>query len=65
MKTADKLREVKAYWGWSLEDISLKLNVSLNTVKSWFRTKDPRNPNRWVSEKIEAWYELLESEGKI
>ncbi len=56
MTTNEKLRAVREYKQWKNEDIMIILNVSKDTVKSWFRFKNPNNPNKWITEKIEAWY---------
>ncbi|MCP4393162.1 MAG: helix-turn-helix domain-containing protein [Alphaproteobacteria bacterium] len=65
MTTIEKFRIVKKHKGWSQEDIALKLNVSLATVKAWFKKNQPNNPKIWVAEQVYEWYERLESEGKI
>lgn len=47
---------------WNQEKLALKLNVKLDTVKSWTRSnqKTRRNPNKWVMPKLQ---QLLDKAG--
>lgn len=39
----EKIRELREHYGWTQERLSWKMNVSLNTVKSWESGR--RNPS--------------------
>ena len=52
MTIKEKLDELKTSRKWTNEDLAIKLDVSLNTVKSWNRTTNPRNPNKWIMKEL-------------
>jgi len=60
MNLKEKLNELKESRGWNNEDLAIKLDVSLNTVKSWNRKKKPSTPNKWIMKEIN---ELLRTSG--
>lgn len=47
MTTKEKIKALP----YSQQELAVKLDVSINTVKSWTR-KTPRNPNRWVMKEL-------------
>jgi len=50
MEMQDRIIELREYYGWTQEKLSLKLDVSIHTIKSWEYGR--RTPNRFIMDKL-------------
>lgn len=57
MNIKEKLDELKQSRKWNNDDLALKLDVSLNTVKSWNRKTNPNTPNKWIMKEIDKLFD--------
>lgn len=53
----EKIKELLQTPEWSQEKLSLRLNVSINTVKSWTRKTNPNIPNKWITPELEKLFD--------